>query len=145
MVQYQLKLRMCKWQERTCKRWLYHLTSVWNFALRKIELNAKDKIYFSRNDFRNLLANHGGKLGIPSHTLQGVLCGVFDSWKRCFKKLAGKPRLKGMRNKLTSIPFPDPIKSSKGNRITVLGLGSIRFHKMELPEGWRKSTLHLCE
>jgi transposase len=36
---------------------------------------------------------------------------------------------------MTSIPFPDPIKAPKGNRITLPALGSIRFHKMELPEG----------
>jgi putative transposase len=135
MLQYQLKLRPCRAQEQTCDQWLYHLASVYNFAVRKIELNAKDKIYFSKNDFQNILANHGAKLGIPSHTIQGVLCTVFDAWKRCFKKIGGKPRLKGMRNKLTSIPFPDPIKAPKGNRITLPGLGSVRFHKQEIPEG----------
>jgi transposase len=108
---------------------------VFNFAVRKIELNAKDKIYFSKNDFQNLLANHGERLEIPSHTLQGVLSTVYDAWKRCFKKIAGKPRLKGMRNKLTSIPFPDPIKAPKGNRIMLPSLGSVRFHKQDIPEG----------
>jgi len=135
VIQTQLKLRMCKTQEKTAESWLPILGSVFNFAVRKIELNAKDKIYFSKNDFQNLLANHGERLGIPSHTLQGVLCTVHESWKRCFKKIAGKPRLKGMRNKLTSIPFPDPIKAPKGNRITLPSLGSVRFHKMDIPEG----------
>jgi transposase len=108
---------------------------VYNFGVRKIELNAKDKIYFSAMEFRNLLAGHSQKLGIPSKVLQGVLNTVHESWQRCFKKLAGKPRLKGIHNKLTSIPFPSPIKRPKGNRITLLMLGSVRFHKMELPEG----------
>ncbi len=93
MIQTQLKLRMCKTQEKTAESWLPILGSVFNFAVRKIELNAKDKIYFSKNDFQNLLANHGERLEIPSHTLQGVLCTVHDAWKRCFKKIAGKPRL----------------------------------------------------
>jgi putative transposase len=135
MIQHQLKLRPCKRQEQTCDQWLYHLAPVYNFAVRKIELNAKDKIYFSKMEFQNLLADHGQRLEIPSHTLQGVLCTVHDAWKRCFKKIAGKPRFKGMRNKLTSIPFPDPIKAPKGNRIALPGLGSLRFHKQELPEG----------
>ena len=135
MLQAQLKLRMCKSQEQECERWLVHLASVYNFAVRKIELNAKDKIYFSGMEFQNFLADHGKRLEIPSHTLQGVLKTVHTAWQRCFKKIAGKPRLKGMRNKLTSIPFPDPIKSPKGNRITLPLLGSIRFHTMELPEG----------
>jgi transposase len=126
---------MCKTQERIAESWLPILGSVFNFAVRKIELNAKDKIYFSKNDFQNLLANHGERLEIPSHTLQGVLSTVYDAWKRCFKKIAGKPRLKGMRNKLTSIPFPDPIKAPKGNRIMLPSLGSVRFHKQDIPEG----------
>lgn len=45
MIQYQLKLRPCKAQEKTYDQWLFHLASVYNFAVRKIELNAKDKIY----------------------------------------------------------------------------------------------------
>jgi transposase len=135
MIQHQLKLRPCKAQEKTYDQWLFHLAPVYNFGVRKIELNAQDKIYFSKQEFQNLLANHGQRLGIPSHTLQGVLCTVHDAWKRCFKKIAGKPRLKGMRNKLTSIPFPDPIQAPKGSRITLPGLGSVRFHKQEIPEG----------
>jgi len=135
VIQYQLKLRMCKSQEQQCEQFLYHLSSVWNWAVRKIELSAKDHIYFSKMEFQNLLANHSERIGIPSHTLQGVICNVHDAWKRCFKKVGGKPRLKGMRNKMTSIPFPDPIKAPKGNRISIPSLGSVRFHKMELPEG----------
>ena len=60
---------------------------------------------------------------------------AFDAWQRCFKRLARKPRLKGTRNKMSSIPFPDPIRAPKGNRIAVPGLGSVRFHEMELPKG----------
>ena len=48
MLQYQLKLRMTKAQQAECARWLYHLTGVWNWAVRKIELNAQDKIYFRK-------------------------------------------------------------------------------------------------
>ena len=79
MIQCQLKLRMCKSQEKNAESWLPILGSVYNFAVRKIELNAKDKIYFSKQEFQNLLANHGEKVGIPSHTLQGVLCTVHDA------------------------------------------------------------------
>jgi len=60
MIQTQLKLRLNAKQEQMCEQWLYHLTSVWNWGIRKIELNAKDKIYFSKQDFQNLLAGHGG-------------------------------------------------------------------------------------
>lgn len=117
------------------EQWLPILGSVWNFGLRKIELNARDKIYFSTHEFHNLLAGHGPKLGIPSHTLQGTLSTVYIAWQRYFKKLAKRPRLKGFRNKLNSIPFPDPFRAPVDNRIRVQGIGKVRFHKQDLPEG----------
>ena len=135
MIQAQLKLRLNNVQEARLVGWLWNLTSVWNWAIRKIELDAKDKIYYTPKDFQNLLANHGEKLKIPSHTLQGILLQAHTGWARCFKKLAKKPRFKGVRNKLNSVPFPDPIKPPKGNHIGVPGLGTVRFHKQELPEG----------
>ena len=44
--------------------------------------------------FHNLLADHGKKLGIPSHTLQGMLDTAYTAWQRCYKKLAKKPSSK---------------------------------------------------
>jgi putative transposase len=73
MIQSQLKLRMTKTQEKIAETWLPILGSVYNFTVRKIEFNAQDKIYFSKQEFQNLLANHGERLGIPSNTLPGVL------------------------------------------------------------------------
>jgi transposase len=40
-----------------------------------------------------------------------------------------------MRNKLNSIPFPDPIRPPKNNKIAVPGLGKVRYHKQDLPKG----------
>ena len=94
MVQMQVKLRLNKGQESTLVGWLWNLTAVWNWAVRKIELDAKDHIYHGIG-FLNLLASHGEKLGIPSHTLQGILSQAQNSWKRCFNGLSNKPRLKG--------------------------------------------------
>jgi transposase len=135
VIQAQLKIRPNKEQEAQLTGWLWNLTGVWNWAVRKIELDSKDKIYYSQKEFHNLLANHGEKIGIPSHTLQGLLDQAHIAWSRCFKKLAKRPHLKGQRNKLNSIPFPDPIKPPKDNHIGVPGLGKVRFHKQELPEG----------
>ena len=71
---------------------MWHLTDVWNWAIRKIELDAKNKLYYSQKDFQNLLVNHSKKLGIPSHVLQGVLARAYLSWVRCFKKTAKRPQ-----------------------------------------------------
>lgn len=132
VIQRQLKLKLTKAQERELERWLYHLTSVWNWAIRKIELDARDGIYYSRRNFKNLLANHGRKLAIPSHTLQGVLTGAHDAWSRCFERTKCKPRLKGRRNRLNSIPFPDPLQQPTRNRIALPGIKSVRFHKQDI-------------
>lgn len=135
MVQIQLKLKLNKLQESLLNDWLWYLTGVWNWAIRKIELDAKDCIFYSTFDFQNILAGHSKKLGIPSQVLQGMLIQAHTAWKRCFKKLTKKPRFKSKYNKLESIPFIAPFKNPVKNYITVCGLGQIPFHKMNLPEG----------
>ena len=135
MIQTQLKLRLSATKEAQLNDWLWSLTAVHNFAVRKIELDAKDGIYYTSMGFQNILADHGKKIGIPSHTVQGMLAQVHTAWSRCFKKIGGKPKLKGMRNKLNSIPFPDPIKSLDGNHVKLPGIGLLRFHKQDIQEG----------
>jgi len=81
MITSTLKLRLNKKKENTLDGWLWNLTAVYNWGLRKIELNAQNKIYFSAFDFVNLLAEHGKKMGIPSHTIQGVLSQVYTAWR----------------------------------------------------------------
>jgi hypothetical protein len=44
---------------------LWNRTGVWNWVVRKIELDAKDKIYYDAKDFQSLLANNGEKMEIP--------------------------------------------------------------------------------
>ena len=139
MIQRQLKLRLNRTQEHTMQDWPWHLTGVWNWAVRKMEADAKGGIYYSQKAFHNLLADHGKKLGIPSHTLQGLLDTAYTAWERCYKKLAKKPKLKGRRNKLTSIPFPDPFKDPEGTRLHIPGVGHVRFHAQHLPAGRLKS------
>ncbi len=135
MIQAQLKLRLNVTQETLFNSWLFMLTGVWNWAVRKIENDAKGNVYYSGQTFQNLLAGHGQKIGVPSHTLQGTLSAAHIAWSRCLKKLGGKPRLKGMRNKLNSIPFPDPVRAIEGNRVKLPGIGSVRFHKQDIPAG----------
>jgi transposase len=139
MIQRQLKLRLNTSQENQLNTWLFQLTGVWNWAIRKIEQDAKDGIYYTRTAFHNLLADHGKKLGMPSHTLQSMLDTAYTAWQRCYKKLAKKPRLKGQRNKLTSIPFPDPFTAPEATRIHLPRIGYVRFHTQDIPAGHIKS------
>lgn len=135
MIIRQLKLKLNKGQEAQLDEWLWSLTGVYNWGIRKIELDSNNNIYYSPKTFKNLLANHSQKMDIPSHVLQGILIQAHMAWQRCFKKIAKKPKLKGQRNKLNSIPFPDSFLIPKGNKITIPLIGKIRFHKQELPEG----------
>ncbi len=139
MIQRQLKLRLTTVQATQLDTWLWHLTGVWHWAIRTLEQDAKGGLFPTQKAFHNLLAGHSTKLGIPSHTLQGLLDTAYLAWQRCWKKLAKKPRLKGQRNQLTSIPFPDPFHAPDGTRLRVPGLGRVRFHAQDLPAGRLKS------
>jgi transposase len=137
MLTRELKLRLTTKQKNLLNQWLFNLTGVYNWAIRKIELNADNQIYFSRFDFRNALSNHGKILGIPSHTIQGVLDQAYITWQLCFKKIFERPKLKSVRNKLNSIPFPDPIPLYRiSNKIIrIPRLGKVRYFKQKLPNG----------
>lgn len=135
MITRELKLKLTKIQNKQLDEWLRILTSIYNWGIRKIELNSLDKIYFSKFDFVNLLSNHGFRLGIPSHTIQGVLTRAHHAWQRYFKKTSKKPRLKSIHNRLVSLPFPDPIKNITEKSVYLPGLKSVKYHKQSLPEG----------
>lgn len=135
MINRQIKLKLNKKQENKINEWFSICTGIYNFGIRKIELNANDNIYFSKFKFQNLLSDHSKKLEIPSHTIQGILLQSFNAWERCFKQISKKPKLKGVNNKLKSIPFIDPIKNPIGNTISLPKLGKIKFYKQDLPIG----------
>jgi len=135
MIVRTLKLKLTKKQETQLEQWLWNLTGLWNWAIKKIEHDAADKVYHSEYVFKGLLINHSERMEIPAHVMRGTLKQAHDAWQRCFKKKSGKPHLKGRRNKLSSIPFPDPLRLSKDNHISISGLGRVRYHKQDLPEG----------
>ena len=133
MIVRTLKLKLTKNQEAQLDQWLWNLTGLYNWAIKKIEHDAHDGVYHSPFDFQNLTVGHSKIMEIPSHILQGTTNQAYNAWKRCFKKLAKKPHLKGSRNKLSSIPFPDPIKPPNNNKISLPGIGKVRYHKQDLP------------
>ncbi len=132
MIVRTLKLKLNKGQEAKLDQWLWHLTGLYNFAIKRIEHDAQDKIYHSAFNCRSWIAGHSDRMEIPGHVMRGVIDQAYLAWRRCFKKLGKKPRLKGQRNKLNSIPFPDPIHQPKDNRIGLPGLGKVRYHKQDL-------------
>ncbi len=72
---------------------LWNLTGVWNWAVRKIEPDAKDKIYYDARDLQNLLANHGEKMEITSRTLQAMVSQVHGYGDTFWPASAGKARI----------------------------------------------------
>src|SRR5437899_780075 len=105
MIQCQLKLKLTPRQERQLDHWLRHLTGVWNWAIKKIENDARDRIYYHPLVFQSLLSGHSQKIGVPSHVMREMLSKAYQSWRRCFDRQAGKPRLKGRRNRLAWVPL----------------------------------------
>lgn len=135
MIQVQLKLRPTKAQARTLDRWLWHLTGVWNWAIRKIERDAEAGIRYSAYDLKRLLKGHSRRLEIPTDALGGTLDTARIAWARRFNGLGGRPRMKGRRRPMTSIAFDHWRGSLRNGRAVVYGIGSVRFHRQEIPEG----------
>jgi putative transposase len=135
MLQAQLKLRLTVRQEKALEGWLWHLTGVYNWASRKIELDAKDKIYHSGFDLQHELKGSSDKLDIPAVVIRDAALTALEAWQNCFKKLKGKPKLKSNRNRLRGIGFPVVLKAPVKNRIKLPIIGSLKFHKQKLPSG----------
>jgi transposase len=135
MLQAQLKLRLTVRQEKALEGWLWHLTGVYNWASRKIELDAKDKIFHSGYDLQHELKGASDKMKIPAVVIRDAALTALEAWQRCFKKVSKKPKLKSNRNRLRSIGFPVVLKAPVGNRIKLPLIGSLKFHKQKLPSG----------
>jgi len=84
----ELKLKLTKAQTLQLEEWLWCLTGVYNWASRKIELGANDRIYHSKFKLQNSLARVSKKIQIPSHVIQATIIQAHDTWDRCLKKKA---------------------------------------------------------
>jgi len=137
MISRELKLKLTFKQETKLDTMLKQCTGLYNLIIRKIKLDAQDKMYHSRDDLFNLFVGHSLKTDLHSRTIQGVIERAYNAWDRCFKKTSGEPKLKGIHNKLRSIPFPDPVERKKitSKTIQIPIFGKLRYIKQEVPEG----------
>ena len=137
MIQKIVKLRLNKTQTEILENWLTYSMRIYNWGIRKIETHAQMKEYFSKMEFQNILAGHSKRLEMPSCIIQGLLIDAHSAWSRCFKKIGGKPKFKGARRPLKSMPHVSPVspKNVLSDRIKLSVIGWLRFHKQELPEG----------
>jgi IS605 OrfB family transposase len=134
MISRTLKLRLNRTQERELERWLWQLTGVYNWAIRKIELDADDGIYHSKYDLYGMISGHSRRVGLPSKTMEMTVRTAYRAWRACFDGRCRKPRLKGNRNRLNSIPFRRSMKVD-GNKIRAPLIGWMRFHAQDIPYG----------
>ena len=135
MIQYQIKLKPNKAQEAVFSSWLWHLAGLYNWAVRKIKLDASDNIYYSKFDLYALIKGHSKKLGVPAIVLRGTLEDARLAWDRCFKKISKEPRLKSKSRKLSSISLPEVFERGDGKKLHIRGLGKIRYFKQNIPKG----------
>lgn len=131
MIQVQLKLRPTKAQERQLEHWLWHLTAVWNWAIRTMANEPR----LSGYELKRRLNGHSRRMGIPTSALCGTAATAHRAWREFIKGLVGRPRLKGRRRRLSSIAFDHWEAKLKNNRFVFASLGSVRFHRQHIPEG----------
>lgn len=136
MITRELKLKLTKKQERECQDYLWHLTGVYNWAIRTIKLNADNKIYLNYNYLQNITANHAKRIGLHSQVFQATLKQACNAWERCFKKLAKQPRFHSVYNKLRSFTFPQfDRKRLLEKTLKLPSIGEVRYHKQDVPQG----------
>lgn len=135
MIQRQLKLKLTPKQIRQCETWLFRASGVYNWTIRKIEQDAQGGKYWTAYGLMYEIAGHSKKCDVPARILQGTIARAHQAWDRCFKKLGKKPHLKSARNKLSGMDIPGDVKRAGDYRVSIPGLGRVRYHKDMLPDG----------
>ena len=134
MIQRQLKLKLSPTQQRKCEQWLFRATGIFNWTIRKIEQDKIGGKYWTVFGLMYEIAGHSKKCGVPARIIQGTIARAHQAWDRCFKKLGKKPHLKSVRNRLSGLDIPGDVHRA-GDRVSIPGLGKVRYHKDALPEG----------
>lgn len=154
MIQFRIKLNPNKTQEKLLAEWFDICSGIWNWSIRKLELDGTDHIWHDRLQFNNILAGHSPKLGLPNSMLQGMLSRAWRHFTTCWQANKGrygaKPQklhLKSRSNPLKSIPFDDArgIKVIGRNRLKLPKIKSIKFHYRRIPAGSIKCAVILRE
>ncbi len=130
-----VKLKLTPKQERRLADWLWHMTDVWNWTVKRIEHDAANRIYESSWTLEKRLSGHGRKIGVPQEAIVGTVRTAHGAWARCFKRLARRPHLKGRRNKLNSISLPFTQAPIVAGKVLIPTIGRVRFHVQDVPAG----------
>lgn len=144
MIACHLKLELRPAQERQLTRWLWNLTGVWNWAIRKIEQDAKDGIYYTRYDFMALVNGHSRTLGIPSNAINGMCLQAHQAWKDCFAKVEPRSDAERIRTMICS-DCNEPIRKDDKTASGEDGVIHYQCFKRGTAQGREINTLTLME
>lgn len=134
-IQVQLKLRLTCAQEAQLQRWLWHLTGVYNWAIRTVEREQGAGRTPTAIDLKKRVTGHSRRLGVPAQVINGTIDTARSAWERRFRGQSGRPRLKGKRRPLSSIALANGIRGWRGSRAIVDNVGPLRVHRQEVPAG----------
>lgn len=137
MIRRTLKLKLTVAQERKCGHWLFRAAGLYNWAIRKIEQDAAGGKYWTYFGLTYEVTGHSRKCGLPARVIQGTLKRAHQSWERYRLGLSGKPNLKSARNRISGIDIARAVHRA-GDRMWIPGLGRVRYHKDNIPEGMIK-------
>lgn len=158
MISRHIKLKLNKEQEKEFNSYLFHLTSLYNWTIKRVQVNIGVKTFkvdtdetkntgyvqgcfgfLTEYDLNNDIKGISKVIGVYSHVCQTTIKRACNAWDRYFKKISGKPRLKSVRNKLNSFVFPQISKrnypSLSTGKINLPGLGLVGFHRHTIPVG----------
>lgn len=130
MISCTVKLRPTCAQAATFQRWLWNLTGVYNWAIRTLEREP-----MSSYSLKQRLNGHSERMGIPITVLRGTAATAHEALRRHRKGIVGRPKLKGRRRPLKTIVFGDVLSAPRNGRISLMGIGPVRYHRQAIPEG----------
>lgn len=144
MLARTLKLKPTKKQESVFEELFWVATGAWNYLVRKIALDARDGRFYSYEDLTMLIGGHGAKCGLNQQSLQKIAKDVLQSFQEHWRGKKGRPKLKGRRNRLSSVPYKQGVRWVDRTHLYLPSLGGVKFrHRGKLPEG-RIKQARLC-
>lgn len=148
MIARHVKLKMNRKLKKQLDVHLWHLTGVYNWAIKTIELRKNLGLSYLEFDMFNLVSGHCKKIGISSVAIQSMVHEAFGTWQRCWSKQNRKPHLKGKRNQLNTILFRSGCKLyPETNQLRLPKSGKVKFHGLTtgFPTGKLASAVRLIK
>lgn len=172
MISRSLKVKPTREQEARLEEWFQIATGVWNWAWAKYDaydramrsgpkpewakgaktpksLKAAIPGAFRPNHFSlcQLASGHGPRVGMNAMVLEAILADVDTAWSRYWNSISGRPRRKGVRNRIASIAFRqnrNTVRWDSTTRFRIPSIGPLRTRKhRDWPEGGvRVARLH---